>query len=225
MTRQSPRIVTAVRNKFRSTVGKRFSRFAVAAVAAVAASQITLTVCLGVLDLTAGKSALAAWVAGAGTSYVVSRWAWERKGRPDLLKETLPFWLVAIGAAIVLTTVTKFANQWALSMGLTGAKQVLFVDAAFFLANCFTFVTRFVIFHYVLFADRGPAVPSASGASAVPASAAGAAEAGPEEPLAASGSGARLGGSPVWAGTGPERSPARRPAADTGPLPEPGTRR
>jgi putative flippase GtrA len=225
MTRQSPRIVTAVRNKFRSTVGKRFSRFAVAAVAAVAASQITLTVCLGVLDLTAGKSALAAWVAGAGTSYVVSRWAWERKGRPDLLKETLPFWLVAIGAAIVLTTVTKFANQWAISMGLTGAKQVLFVDAAFFLANCFTFVTRFVIFHYVLFADRGSAPPP-SEVSAAATSAAGPAEStGSEEPLAASGSGVRLGGSPVWAGTGPERSPARRPAADTGPLPEPGTRR
>jgi putative flippase GtrA len=225
MTRQSPRIVTAVRNKLRSTVGKRFSRFAVAAVAAVAASQITLTVCLGVLDLTAGKSALAAWVAGAGTSYMVSRWAWERKGRPDLLKETLPFWLVAIGAAIVLTTVTKFANQWAISMGLTGAQQVLFVDAAFFLANCFTFVTRFVIFHYVLFTDRGLAPPP-SGVSAAATPVAGPAEStGFEEPLAASGSGVRLGGSPVWSGTGPERSPARRPAADTGPLPEPGTRR
>lgn len=230
MTRQMPGIVTAVRNRFRTTVGKRFSRFAVAAVAAVAASQITLTVCLGVVGLTAGKSALAAWVAGAGMSYVVSRWAWERKGRPHLLKETLPFWLVAVGAAIVLTTVTKFANQQALSMNLSHVQRVLFADAAFFLANCVTFVTRFLIFHYVLFKDRGSvAAPSADSADVVAGeSTASVGEPFPEEgPAAASGPGVRLGGSPAWAaaGSAAERSPSRRPSTDRGGLPEPGTRR
>ncbi len=221
MTRQMPGFVTAVRGRLRTTVGKRFSRFAVAAVAAVAASQLTLTVCLGVLALTAGKSALAAWVAGAGTSYLVSRWAWERKGRPDLLKETLPFWLVAVGAAIVLTSTTKFANQQALSMHLSHVQRVLFADAAFFLANCVTFVTRFLIFHYVLFKDR-VSVPSAAAAGP----AASAAEPLPEEgPVA--GSAARLGGSPAWAaaGSAAQRSPSRRPAADRAGSPEPGARR
>src|SRR6266536_2077331 len=156
-----PRMVMVVQRRLRTAVGKRFSRFAVAAAAALVASQTTLAVCLGPVRWTAGRSALAAWVAGAGTSYLVSRWAWERKGRPHLLKETLPFWAVAVCAAIVLTSTTKFANQRAISMGLSHTQQVIFDGAAFFVANCVTFVTRFLIFHFILFADRGSkTVPS-----------------------------------------------------------------
>ena len=127
-----PRMVTAVQSRFRTTVGMRFSRFAVAAAAALIASQTTLAICLGPVRWTAGRSALAAWVAGAGTSYLLSRWAWERKGRPDLLKETLPFWIVAVCTAIVLTSTTKFANQRGISMGLSHTQLVLFDGAAFF---------------------------------------------------------------------------------------------
>jgi putative flippase GtrA len=127
------------------------------AAGAVIASQVTLAVCLGPVGWTAGKSALTAWAIGAVVSYVLSRWAWERKGRPNLLKETLPFMIVAIGTAVVLTLTTKWANQRALAMDMGHTERVLFVGAAYFLANCVTFLTRFVIFHYVLFADRrGP---------------------------------------------------------------------
>ena len=168
MTRPVPGIVLAVQRKFRTTVGKRFSRFFVAAVAAVLASQATLAICLGEVHWTAGRSALAAWVAGAGTSYLVSRWAWERKGRPHVLKETIPFWVVAIVVAIILTSTTKFANQRAIAMGLTQSQQVIFDGAAYFLANTVTFLLRFVLFHYVLFADRKPktAAVAAPGTSA-----------------------------------------------------------
>jgi hypothetical protein len=34
-------------------------------------------------------------------------------------------------------------------------EHVAFINGAYFLANCFTFVARFVIFHYVLFASHG----------------------------------------------------------------------
>lgn len=156
MTRPLPRVVLAVQRKLRTTLGKRFRRFFLAAVAAVLASQLTLATCLGRFHLTAGRSALAAWVAGAATSYVVSRWAWERKGRPNVLRETIPFWLVAAVVAVILTSTTKFANQRAIAMGLTHSQQVLFDGAAFFVANTVTFLCRFVLFHYVLFVDRKP---------------------------------------------------------------------
>src|SRR5215469_8036453 len=158
MTFGSSRIITAVKSRLQTTVGKRFSRFLLVATGAVITSQLTLTICLGPVGLTAGKSAVAAWFTGAAVSYVLSRWAWERKGRPNLLKETLPFGVVAIGTAIVLTLTAKWANQQALSMGLNDLQQVAFVDAAYFLANCVTFLTRFLIFHYVLFKDRGSKV-------------------------------------------------------------------
>jgi putative flippase GtrA len=229
MTNLWSRMVTPVRNRYRTTVGKRFSRFAVAAVAAVAASQLVLALCLGVAGWTAGKSALAAWVAGAGTSYLVSRWAWERRGRPHLLKETLPFWVVAVGAAVVLTATTKIANQHAIAMGLTHTQKLIFVGSAYFAANCVTFLTRFVIFHYVLFKDRraqlaAPAATAgAAGGPAGPAAAAGGAS-GPV-PSPAGGAGDRAAGGPAPVnGPGVNGSPAWA-AAESGPLPEPETRR
>ena len=227
MTFGPSRISAAVKSRLQTTVGKRFSRFLLVAAAAVVASQVTLTICLGPLEMTAGKSAVAAWFAGAAVSYVLSRWAWERRGRPNVLKETLPFGVVAIGTAVVLTLTTKWANQQAISMGLSDTQRVLFADACYFLANCVTFLTRFLIFHYLLFADRGSRL---SGSVVSVAEAAGVPELedegpAPSGPLAASGSGARLGGSPSWAEGAAERSSARRPSPDRGALPEPGTRR
>lgn len=148
--------IVAVSGQLTSVTGKRFKRFIVAAVVAVAASQITLTLCLGALKITAGIAGFAAWVTGAAASYLMSRWAWERKGRPHLLKETLPFWLIAACVAVILTSTAKFANDYALSAGFTHPQSVLFVDAAYFLANCVTFLTRFFIFHYILFAEKKP---------------------------------------------------------------------
>ncbi len=235
MTFGSTRIGAAVKRRLHTSVGKRFSRFLVVAAGAVIASQITLTICLGPVGWTAGRSAVAAWLAGAAVSYVLSRWAWERKGKPNLLKETLPFWIVAVGTAVVLTLTTKWANQQAISMNLNHAQRVLFADAAYFVANCVTFLTRFLIFHYILFRDRGAKVtelvselPAAERPGALNGSANGAqstGDAAASEPFAAAGSAAGVNGSSAWAGDGAERSAGRAPVRDDAALPEPGTRR
>jgi len=242
MTHLWSRMVAAVRTRLRTTVGKRFSRFAVAAVAAVIASQTTLAVCLGVAGWTAGKSALTAWVAGAGTSYLVSRWAWERRGRPHLLKETIPFWIVAVGAAIVLTATTKFANQRGIALGLSHTQKLIFVGSAYFAANCVTFLTRFVIFHYVLFKDRaaGRAGPAATAGAAVSRSVPPSlGEAPGLESSPVPGLGDRAGdgaapsaallpgvsGSAAWAANGSPRRSPHDPPTGPGAVPEPGTQR
>ena len=224
MTSAPPRIVAAVKSKLGTTVGKRFMRFVLVAVASLASSLITLSVLLGVFHLTAGLSGVIGAIVGAGVSYVLSRWAWERKGRPHLLKETLPFWLVSLGTWAVLGLTSHYASIWALSEGHSHWQRVLIVDGAYLLANCVTFITRFLIFHYLLFADRGAKL-SDSVVSAVEASGTPLPDPDPE-PLPANGSGARR-GSPAWASSGSERerSAGRRPAADTPALPEPGTRR
>jgi putative flippase GtrA len=147
-------MITALKNRLKSATGRRFKRFMLAAVVAVAASQITLTLCLGIFRIAAGTSGFAAWLTGAVASYVMSRWAWGRKGRPHLLKETLPFWLIAACVAVVLTSTARFAGDFALSAGFSHTQRVLFVDAAYFLANCLTFLARFFIFHYILFTER-----------------------------------------------------------------------
>jgi hypothetical protein len=90
---------------------------------------------------------------------------------------------------VILTLANKFAYHAASWMNLTHVKQVLFVDFIWLVANFFTFVMRFLIFHYVLFTEpttaaraaatgpdtvppghhRGEATPDAAPASAAPA--------------------------------------------------------
>ena len=144
-----------MRHKVRAPLGVRFVRFAGAALVALTATEVALTVCNGVFHLTATPAALVSWFAGAIVSYGMSRWAWNRKGRPDVLRETLPFSAISAVAVVLLTLANKLGYQSAAWLHLTGAKHVLWVDFVWLVANLGTFLVRFTIFHYVLFSDQG----------------------------------------------------------------------
>jgi putative flippase GtrA len=132
-------------------------------IAAFATTEIVFTICAGPLALSATWATLLGWLAGALVSYILSRWAWKRKGRPNLLKETLPFWVVSAMVIVVLTLATKFGYHSATWIHLRGAERVLYLDAIYGVANLGTFVLRFLFFHYVLFAgSAGRPAPAVS---------------------------------------------------------------
>jgi putative flippase GtrA len=160
------RLVGGVRGKLRTKVGVRLTRFIGVAVASLAATEIALTICNGAFHMTSTPSAVVAWFVGAVVSYVLSRWAWERKGKPDLLRETLPFWLISALVLVLLTLANKFGYDSAAWLGLQrhGIKHILWVDFVWLVANFVTFVLRFVIFQYVLFTDRMTAARPAAAA-------------------------------------------------------------
>jgi putative flippase GtrA len=163
------RLIAAAAGRLRSKVGVRFTRFVIVAAAALTATEVALTVCNGVFHMTAVPAALVSWFVGAVVSYVLSRWAWERKGKPDVLRETVPFWVISAMVIVILTLAVKFAYHSASWMGLTGIKHVLWVDFIWLVANFCTFLLRFVIFHYVLFAEPTTAArAAATGPDAVP---------------------------------------------------------
>ena len=168
----SNRLGETLTRKVRSTLGIRFGRFAVAAISAFVTTEVVLTICAGPLALSATWASLIAWFSGALVSYVLSRWAWKRKGRPNLLKETLPFWVVSAMVVAILWVATKFAYHAATWLNLTGVERVLFVDLVYGVANLGTFLLRFLFFHYVLFAGSpgrpGPAVAEEALASTDP---------------------------------------------------------
>jgi putative flippase GtrA len=148
----SNRLSDTLAAKARSKLGIRFGRFTIAAIAAFTTTEVVLTICAGPLQLTATWASLLSWFSGALVSYVLSRWAWKRKGRPSLLRETLPFWIVSAMVVVILTVATKFGYHSAGWMHLSGAERVLYVDAVYGVANVGTFLLRFLFFHYVLFA-------------------------------------------------------------------------
>jgi putative flippase GtrA len=150
----SDRLPESLRRTASSPGLRRLLRFAPAAALALATTQITYFICFSVLAMTGRASGAAGWLAGAAVSYTVSRWAWERKGKPRVLKETLPFLAVSLVVGIILTEASHFGYREAAALGLHGAAHDAFVQGFYLAANCFTFLTRFVIFHFVLFADR-----------------------------------------------------------------------
>jgi putative flippase GtrA len=163
---------TPIRRKFEGETGRRFLRFVLVALAAVIATQVALVVFLDGADMGAGTSGGLAAVVGAAVSYVLSRWAWERKGRPHLLKETLPFWIVSVASWIVLGLATKLGVHMAGPNAPHDLKWHLVVNGTYLCANVLTFAARFLIFHYVLFADRGSSAGAAGEGMPRPASAA-----------------------------------------------------
>jgi hypothetical protein len=146
--------VTALQRRLSGPLGVQFARFAGAALAALTATEVALTICNGAFRLTSTPAALVSWFAGAVVSYGLSRWAWNRKGRPDLLRETIPFWVISVTVIAVLTLANKLGYRSAAWLHLTGAGHVLWVDFVWLIANFGTFLFRFAIFHYVLFSKR-----------------------------------------------------------------------
>jgi hypothetical protein len=144
----------AITSRLRSGFVRHFLRFALVAIVSLGASELALSIAY-LAGTTGGIAGLCGWVVGAGVSYVLSRWAWQRKGRPHLLKETLPFWAISIGTASVLSLTSHFASTYAKSQGMLKHEAVVVVALAYLVANFVTFMTRFLIFHFVLFADRG----------------------------------------------------------------------
>jgi putative flippase GtrA len=166
------RHVARVWRWLRSEVGVRFIRFMGVAALALATSLVTVAVCDGVLHLTSVPTALISQVTGAIVSYVLSRRAWERKGRPDVMRETIPFW-IAFGVATVISTgFTKLGYTSARWMHVPAhsGKDVLVVEGIYFIGNVITFLMRFAFFHYVVFADRKTAGDATTAAGPRPES-------------------------------------------------------
>ena len=156
----SNRLSDTLAAKARSKLGIRFGRFAVAAISAFATSEITYTICAGPLALSSTKATLVGWFSGVVVSYLLSRWAWERKGRPNLLKETVPFCVVSAIVIVVLELADKYLGYHpAAWWHLHGTERALYLAAVYGVANLFTFLVRFLFFHYVLFA-RSPEPPA-----------------------------------------------------------------
>ena len=62
----------------------------------------------------------------------------------------------------MLAFAAKLGVHVAASLEPDGIKRIAVVDGIYFAANCVTFLLRFLLFHYVLFADpRSPREPAA----------------------------------------------------------------
>jgi putative flippase GtrA len=134
---------------------RRFSKYAVGSVVAFGASNVAFLVLYG-LGLTSPQVAsVLAFAAGIPVNYVLNRrWAWERRGRPGVRDELLPYAAVVATSVIGSAVGTWAADRWVQSADLPRALEVGFVDAAFVAVNGTLFLLKYVLLDRLVFRER-----------------------------------------------------------------------
>lgn len=101
----------------RTTTGRRKLRYVAASVYSAIVGQVALLVAFGGLRWSAGAAAVFSFAVAAVASYHLNRiWVWERAGRSDLLREVVPFWIVAAVSLALTTAVIVGAEHLASRM-------------------------------------------------------------------------------------------------------------
>lgn len=142
-----------LRDTWAPVVG-RLVRYAMVSVIGVAVTQVVLLVLYGPLAVDATVANVSAVSVAAVPSFVLNRrWVWGRTHRVDHLRESLPFWAMAVAGLVLSTAAVSAAVRW---------RDVWWVVSA---ANLTGFgvvwLAKFAILERVLFAP--PTRPPAGG--------------------------------------------------------------
>jgi putative flippase GtrA len=129
----------------RTELGVKMMRYALGSVVSFGVSEITLVVLFAPHILGARGSSLIASVAGLIPGYFLNRnWAWGRRGRSDMWREVVPYWVTVVVTAIVAALSIGAVNSAVADMSRP-VRTVL--NALTYLAVYgFFFVVKFALF-------------------------------------------------------------------------------
>jgi putative flippase GtrA len=110
-------------------------------------------------------ASLLAFVAGSVPNYLMNRyWAWQRRGRPDRMREILPYAMIIVVTALTAILVTTAADRWVRDHVTAHPVQVILVSAAFLATYGTMFILKFVLFDRFIFVDRAARTPDTTSA-------------------------------------------------------------
>lgn len=141
----------------RTPTGRKAVRYSTVSAISIVISQLTLFLTFNVLRVaTAVECQIIATAVATVPSYTLNRyWAWGRRGRSHLLKEVVPFWVVAfVGFAVSLYAVSLAASLGR-HLQLSHAGVGLLVQAASLGSYGLLWIGKFIIFNRLLFVERG----------------------------------------------------------------------
>jgi putative flippase GtrA len=157
-TAHQPPVLSASQRRMRGPLGRVFTRYTLGSIAAMAASELTLLLVYGLHVGGTQVAASAGWAAGAVVNYFLNRnWTWGKRGRAHPLKELLPYWLTAVAGLLLSMWATGAAGDLAPRLSHDHTVVTLIVGTAYLVTYGFLFIAKFILFHYVIFADRRPA--------------------------------------------------------------------
>jgi putative flippase GtrA len=165
-----PRSVSELVEKIKSPEGQKFFRYSVASAVAVVVSLVCLVFFNGVLDMRAWvSSVLATAIATVPNYYMNRKWAWGKSGKSHVMKEVLPFWVIAFIGLLFSTVCVNYMEHVAQSHHFGHLVKTLSVAVVYFGAFGVLWVAKFIVFNKILFVHREQDLPEAlDGRSGVP---------------------------------------------------------
>lgn len=147
-----------VQDAWRRPGVRRFSKYAVGSAVAFGASNVAFLLCYGTGWTSPEVASVAAYGVGIPVNYVLNRrWAWQRRGRPDVRTELLPYAAVVSLSILATAVVTSTADRVLASADLGRALTVVLVQASFIGINGGLFLAKYVLLDRMVFRDRAPA--------------------------------------------------------------------
>jgi putative flippase GtrA len=100
----------------------------------------------GLLDVGTTWASVLSWLAGAIPNFWLNRnWAWQRKGRPSLRREVLPYAAIIVTTLVLATVLTHLADTWLHHQGVAPSVRVSLVAGVFLATYVIVFALRFVL--------------------------------------------------------------------------------
>jgi len=143
--------------RWRTPVAIRLWRYGAGSIVAFITSAVVLFVCLSWFKFGAITSTVIAFFAGAIPNWVLNRrWAWEKRGREGMVKETTLYVIVSVVALVASSAADKFTAVEAAHLKNDLAKSVLVTLAYMFSVVVLTGL-KYVAYDRFVFVDRSGA--------------------------------------------------------------------
>lgn len=121
-------------------------RYFTGSVVATVCSEVCFVLVYGALGFGTTWSSVVSWLAGAIPNFWLNRtWTWQRRGRPGLWNEVLPYAVIILATLLLATVATHVADAWLHDQGVAHSLRVAMVAAAFLGTYVAIFALRFVL--------------------------------------------------------------------------------
>ena len=144
-----------LRARARTPGGQKAIRYSLVSAISVAVNQVALFVLYTGVHWTARSAAIASSaLAGVPSYYLNRRWTWGKSGRSHLLKEVVPFWVIAFAGLVFSTWAADFGESVARDVTDSRVLQGAIVNFSALAAFGILWVGKFIFFNKVLFVTK-----------------------------------------------------------------------
>ncbi len=163
-------LVATLRARIDTPGRRKFIRYSLVSVVSIVVTVTTQAISFGLLNVSAGRSAIIASTVAAVPSYYLNRsWVWKKGGRSHMRKEVLPFWIMAAIGLAVSTYASTVAGAIGERVTESHALRTFMVTSGSVLAFAVLWVVKYIIFNRILFAHQEENLdPALDGRSGLP---------------------------------------------------------